>query len=219
MAAPIDALYTLPFDIFTVRKNLRMQTRIVGGNTVFELFAIPISRRSRLGIYYGSSGILSIQAAAHAATAGFWWLINPVGSAVKVALRRIIFEHSAAALAAANTRVTLERITFTGTASAVITPLKRDSNDAANVGLALSASTGITPASVSSNAAIYTSWSPPVITAAGVLTPVQDAFHLYDEDEQGILAAGEGFVVRQPDAGVTTDPRRLVVSVIWEEFE
>src|SRR5690349_17574232 len=112
--------------------------------------------RSTTGVYYSSSGVLAVVASAHTSLQGFWWLINPVGSAVKAIIRRLTFEHSSVAAAAANTRITVERITLTGgPASATIASLQRKSSDPAAVCLPLSATTGITPATVNANAAAY----------------------------------------------------------------
>src|SRR5262245_37016520 len=183
---------------------------LVGTHTFF---------RTTRGIYYSSSGVVAIVASAHGATAGFWWLTNPVGSGIKAIVRRLTFEHSAIAAAAANTRVTVERMTFTGTTSGgQITVIQRLSSDPVAVCIPLSATTGLTPATVNSNAVGYTTWSPPVITAAGVLTPVEDTWWPLNEDSLPIILPGEGLVVRQPDAGVASDPRKMVVSCEWEEY-
>jgi hypothetical protein len=219
MAAPTPAFIQLQVDSSNAGKKVRVQSRVVGADTVAEHFFIPISPRSKLGVYFNSSGVLSIAASAHTSLQGFWWLINPVGSAVKIALRRLEFKYSAIAAAAANTRITTERITFTGAASALITAVKRATVDVNPVGQVLSATTGLTPSTVSANAPAYTSWAPTIITAAGILVPVEDEWIPSDEDGMAILVAGEGLVVRQPDAGVASDPRKLSVTVAWEEFE
>ena len=176
-------------------------------------------KRDTRGIYYSSSPVLSVLASAQAAAAGLWWLINPAGSGVTAILRRLTREHSCIAAAAANTRITVERMTFTGTSSGgSIGAIQRLSTDPAPICIPLSATTGLTPATVNSNAVCYTSWSPPVITAAGVLVSVEDTWWPLNEDSLPIILPGEGFVVRQPDNGVTTDPRKLVVSAEWEEY-
>lgn len=175
--------------------------------------------RTTLGVYFSSSAILSILATAHTSLQGFQWLVNPVGSTVIAFVRRVEFKYSCVAIAASNTRLTLERITLTGgPPTDLATAVQRNSGEPAPTCKVLTGTTGITPATVGSNALIYTSWTPPVITAAGVLTPTEDEFLPRDEDGYIRLLAGEGIVVRQPDNGVTTDPRRAAVSFEWEEF-
>jgi hypothetical protein len=39
-----------------------------------------------------------------------------------------------------------------------------------------------------------------------------------DEDSLARLLPGEGIVVRQPDGGIASDPRKAVVMAEWEEF-
>jgi hypothetical protein len=219
MAVPTPAFIQLPLDSGNTGKKVRVQSRIVGADTVAEHFFIPVSQRSKLGVYFASSGILSMAATAQTSLQGLWWLINPVGSVVKVAVRRLEYKYSVVAAAAANTRITTERVTFTGTATALLTALKRATIDANPVGQTLSASTGLTLSTVGSNAPAYTSWAPTVITAAGVMVPVEDEWIPSDEDGMAVLTAGEGLVVRQPDAGVASDPRKLSVTVAWEEYE
>lgn len=176
--------------------------------------------RTTLGVYYASSGVLAIPTSAHASLAGFLWLINPVGSPVTILVRRVEFKYMASALAAANTRLTLERMTFTGgPATALVTALQRHSAEPAPSGRVLSDTTGITPATVGSNAPLYTSWVPSVITAAGVLVAAEDEWIPRDEDDYIRLLPGEGIVVRQPDAGIATDPRKAIVMFEWEEFQ
>src|SRR5256712_1722627 len=106
-----------------------------------------IVRPTLQGLYYVESGNQTVLASAHAATAGFFWLINPVGSTVIVYLRAIGFVWSGTAVTAFPTspRVTVERVTFTGTASgATLTPAKRATTDATNTATLRTASTGLT---------------------------------------------------------------------------
>lgn len=180
------------------------------------------TRRS-LGMYYAHSGRLAILASAHAATAGFFWLINPVGSSVVVSVRRVDYAAGpvASTAFASLPRITVERVTFTGTASgATITPAKRDSNDSANTATVRTASTGLT---LTAGATITAFLVPPTLTIgatpAGIAIPVPcEDFWEPQDPEQLILRAGEGVVVRQSDNGTTADTRIATINVVWEEF-
>ena len=180
---------------------------------------VVVNRPKILGSYKFESGRLTVLAAAHAATAGFFWLINPVGSAVIVYVKKLIATAAPTAVTAfpSTPRITVERITFTGTASgAAITPAKRDSTDVANVGSVRTASTGLT---ITAGAVIGDFSVPAVLTGVGVAVPIDQ--YLYepskDEDDQLVLRAGEGIVVRQADAGTASDTRLLLVFGAWEE--
>src|SRR6185295_11874006 len=92
---------------------------------------------------------------AHGATAGFFWLINPVGSTVQVRIKRIdcMSQLTSALVATSAPRISVERVTFTGTASgASVTPAKQFTTDAINVGSLRTASTGL---SLSAGAAAF----------------------------------------------------------------
>lgn len=176
---------------------------------------VSMSTRSRSGVYIGSSGLLSVQAAAQAATAGLLWLLNPLGSTKLCAIRRIEVDGMGTSIAAAITRFTAEKITFTGVSSgATVPPTKVDSTQANPSAIITTANTGltITPVSV-----MYSYFLMSVITAVGVAEPVISS---WDPNEEGmpILRPGEGMVIRQPDAGVATDPRKATVNFAWEEF-
>lgn len=198
-------------------KKLHTRQRTVGADTVQDQYSIPISARVEAGTYLGHPGALTVQASAHGATAGFWWLINPVGSAVIVALRRVDFmsQLGSALVAVTSPRVTLERMTFTGTSSGgTVTIAKGQTSDATNVGLLLTATTGLTPAAVAAFAAFLPTAS---ATAVGYAAPAALSWNPV-EDEQLILAAGEGVVCRQADAGTASDTRRIAMSLVWQEY-
>lgn len=174
--------------------------------------------RVRTGIFSCQTGIHVVAATAQAATAGFWWLINPVGSTVIVALRRIEFMSQIGSALATPTspRLQVERVTFTGTASgASPTPAKVRSADAANTASLRTASTGLT---LTAGAAVYAFLPITAITATsgGGAAAVAD----WNPDNNGmpLLAAGEGLVLRQADNGTASDTRRFVTNIAWEEF-
>ena len=109
--------------------------------------------------------------------------------------------------------------TFTGVGSAgLITPAKRDSQDAAIVGNVRSASTGLV---VSLGATVH-GWQYPtmdlVTGGAGHWVAARDELIPDAEQDEIILRPGEGIVIWHSIA-VTTANRRLFVNVAWEEFE
>lgn len=189
-------------------------TDLVSVNAQKQLLVTP-SARVRTGVYLGNSGLLSVQVAAHAATAGFVWLINPVGSARIVSLRRAEVDSMGVAASASIARLQVERMTFTGVSTgAVVASGKIDSTYPNPVAILTSASTGMV---ITAGPILYSWLMMAVITAAGVSEPVLGEWEP-SEDGQPVLRAGEGLVFRQPDAGVATDPRRLVINIAWEEY-
>jgi len=225
MAAPVAGFVQLPLDTGNTGKMVRTQTRVVGANTVHEHYFIPISKRSLLGVYYATSGTIAFPTAAHNTTStGYGWLYNPVGSAVKMAIRRTFTQTQFTVTTAVDVTVprqAMSLFTFTGTGSgALITPAKRDSTDAAAVGNFRTAVTGLTVtlgAMIKSDFPnINSTASSATIQSTGQVSGVQE----WDppEDEQIILRAGEGVVFWSADASTTAN-RRWSVDVCWEEFE
>jgi hypothetical protein len=169
------------------------------------------------GLYFGSSGILTILAAAHASTAGFLWLINPIGSPVSIYFRKCNFTSATTTALAtlSSPRVTMERVTFTGVASGTqITPAKRATSDAAPQGKLLSTSTGLTLTAgpIATAFAVVNNQ-----TAVGTTQPSEQILDTKDDDGLLVLAPGEGLVWRQADAGTTSDTRKINIDLKWEE--
>jgi len=179
---------------------------------------VVVNRPKVLGGYKFESGRLAVLAAAHASTAGFWWLINPVGSTVLVVIKKMLVTAVPVAVTAfaSSPRITLERVTFTGTATgAQITAAKRDSTDATATATIRTASTGLT---LTAGAAFADFTVPAVLTAVGVAVPYdQPLYDDTDEDDYTVLRAGEGVVLRQADAGTTSDTRIVMAYGSWEE--
>jgi hypothetical protein len=222
MAAPIAGKVILPLDTGNTGKNVRTQTRVVGADTVHEHFFIPITARSVLGGYKASSGTLTVPAAIqNGGTTGFAWLCNPVGSAVKMAVRRISWNVQLIALAVdlLGGEFRMSLATFTGVASGtLVAPAKRDSTDAAAVGGLRLASTGMT---MTVGAAIYGHQYPTmdlVTGGAGHWNPTINEWSPDTEDGEIILRAGEAIAFWHAIA-VTAANRRLFVNIGWEEFE
>lgn len=225
MAAPLADKIILPVDTGNAGKKVRSQTRVVGADTVHEHFFIPISARSRLGVYYAHSALLTIPTGAHTpATTAYFWFVNPAGSAVKASLRRFRVSMQflvTSAIDVSVPRQTLALFTETGAPSgAAITPGKRDSTDATAVASVRTAATGMTV----TPGAIIRAELPPINATASSAT-IQANFPTtigqpWDlaEDEMPVLRAGEGAVFYSADAGTAAN-RRMIVDLIWEEFE
>ena len=181
-----------------------------------ELFTTD-TNRVKQAVAVSHSGRLTVGAAADAATGGRLWLINPVGSAVLIELRRVEMSSSPVAVTAFITapRVTVERVTFTGTATgAQITPAVRDTTDSALVGSLRTASTGLT---LTAGAIAYGFVVANVLTGVGThVPPLQE----WEPAENGrlVLRAGQGVVVRQADVGTTGDTRVFAVNLAWAEY-
>lgn len=174
----------------------------------------------RLGVFYYATGAFSVNSSADAATAGRGWLINPTDSEVTLRIRRIVFvcQITNNSNLQSAPRINIERVTFTGTASgATITPSKRKSTDEANVSSFRTASTGLSL----SAGAVVRSFLPvatiSVLTGIAIVGTPEQIFDPGPEDYIE-LAPGEGLVVRQADAGSTSDDRRYVVNFVVEEF-
>lgn len=225
MTAPIADKITLPLDTGNTGKNVRTQTRVVGGNTVHEHYFIPISARSKLGLYRVHSGVLTIPAAAHnGTTAGHLWFFNPVGNAAKASLRRLretIQFTVTTAVDVSVPRQLYSLFTFTGTPSgAILTPGKRDSLDAAATCTIRTASTG---AAITLGASIRGVFPPINATASSAMVQCNMPPAIYppwdpDEEECLVLRAGEGVVLWSADASTTAN-KRLLSDWAWEEFE
>ena len=173
--------------------------------------------RVRSGLYHWHTGAHTVQAAAQAAGTGFWFLFNPVGSTVLVALRRVEFmsQLNSALVAPTAPRLALVRFTATGTFSGTnIAPAKRRTSDANSVSRNFAANTGLT---ITEGATIFSFLPIASATAVGYTAPASDDW-LPEVAEQPILAAGEGLVFKQLDAATTGDTRRFVTNALYDEF-
>ena len=163
------------------------------------------------------SGALAVTELVDAATDGFFWLINPVGNTKNVAIRRVVCRTAIRTNLVCLTcpRITIERITFTGTSSgAVLTPAKLETEQAAATAIVTTAITGLTPAA---SATITGFLTPAAMTAVGPGFVADQAF-IPNISEEIVLVPGEGIIVRQADAGTASDTRIVIVDIVWEEF-
>lgn len=176
------------------------------------------SGRRRAGVYYASLGSFTIALGADASGVGRFYILNPIGSGTVAAIRKIYYSMSTTtALAVATSPIiTVERITFTGAASgAAITPVKRDSADAAQAVTIRTINTGIVTATVG---ALHGFQVPAALATTSVALPEQAFPSGTDEDEWIILRAGEGVIIRQSTAGTNLDTRSCSFDITWEEY-
>jgi hypothetical protein len=170
--------------------------------------------------YIVSNKIAVVQTAHSGATAGYFWLTNPLTSTKNVAIRRIVcrIATTTALILLTSPRIQVERMTFTGTltqAGIVVTPSKLETAELAPSALVHTATTGITPAA---STVITAFLCPAVMTAVGAGTVVVDQNFIPNISEEIILVPGEGIIVCQPDNGTASDTRIAVVDVVWEEY-
>jgi hypothetical protein len=166
--------------------------------------------------YFAQTGAHLIQASADTTSplTGRWWLLNPVLSTVRLFVTRVDFtsQHGSVLATPTSPRVTLERMTFTGTPSgASVTPATALSGAPAASGTLRTATTGFTPAA---GAALHAFMPAAALTPVGAVSLGEDDF---TPDEPIELTAGQGIVCRQPDAGTTGDTRRFATTVHWIE--
>lgn len=211
----------------------RTRERTAAALNAVEQYLIPAPERVRSGVYIANTGRHALQAAAHAANNGFWFLVNPPGSGVLVAVREITYMMgtTSTAIAFANSpRTTLERFTYTGTPSgAQITPGEADNGQPAPQARLYTASTGmtITAGAVANAFLAFPGFSGGAVPGANTAQPfaLRDGVGEWDFPTMGdpgtiVLAEGEGLLYRQADAGATSETasRTATLSLAWEEY-
>jgi len=211
-----DQIIQLPAD--STGKKLRTQERTVGANTVQMEYVIPDSLRVMSGVYLAHFKGTVQAAATNGTSTGFWWFYNPVGSSKKIALRfmRVSISESTPLTSATSPRVSFTAFTFTGTpGGTAITPRKVDTSFATATGLLMS--TQVTSV-VTLTQAFHSVLVPCIQSGSSGASDVMVSEWSWREDEQPVLAAGEGIVCYQPDAGTTADTRTLVTDFAWAEY-
>lgn len=227
MAAPVASYIKLPDDTGNTGKKVRTQTRTVGSDTVHEHFIVPISARKINGVYNATATLYTVAASAqNGTTAAIGWLVCPTSATVNVRLRevRVSFTNAVATAIdhATAPRIGVQRATFTGTASgASLTPAKRATADSNAQCAVYTASTGLT-ISLVANAIVWAAIAPGAdITTSGVLSmpSIQSVWAPVSEDEFIELVPGEALAIYQIDAGTTSDQRRALVTLRWDEVD
>ena len=222
MAAPVEDKIVLPLDTGNTGKKKRTQTRTVGADSVHSDYVVVEDPRSVVSSHQLSTGALSIAAAAqNGTTTGQLWFYNPVGSAVKAQINRLVLENQFVALAVdlLAGEMRCQSFTFTGVGSgALLTPQKRDTNDAAAVCNGRTASTGLTVTLTGVNFARFLQTMDLVTGGAGHWSPDRAIYEWPAENDQIVIRPGEGIVFWNASA-VTTANRRQIINVDWDEFE
>jgi len=198
---------------------------VSGPGTVQDLYIIPTSVRVASGVYLCQTGVHVMQIAAsspqNGTSTGFWWLYNPGTGGVRVALRRVhcmTVMVNTASTAQTSPRIMLQAFTYTGTpGGAAVTPRKADT--AAGAAVAILMTTQVTSAvTLTEQFHAFLPWASQISSSGGPATP-GDSLYTPAEDEQITLAANEGIVCYQADAGTaTTDGRRIVTNICWSEY-
>ncbi len=212
----------LPLDSGNTGKKIKVKVSTVGANQVVEYYFIPSSERDQVGNYKFSVPAQAIPTAVHTGTTtGFMFLINPATSTVMVSLDRLTLKQNFSTTLAVDLIapiIRLNRISFTGTLSAAsITPAKRRTSDAAPQALLATASTGLTVTNV---ATLYEfiGQTMDLVTGGGGHWSVQtDEYNPQGEDDEPVLAPGEGLVLWSQLA-VTTANRKLAINGAWKEW-
>jgi hypothetical protein len=202
----------------SVGRSIHVRQRTVSGpGVVNEPYVIPISARLSSGIYLGTVAGTVQASAQNGTSTGFWWLYNTIGSGLSVALRSInVATQSASALVTVTSpRLLLQAFTFTGTAAGTnVAPRKADTSFAAAA--ASLRSTQVT--SVVTLTEQVCAWLPYANQTAVNGNPPSGSTWAPKEDEQVVLAAGQGLVLYQPDAGTASDTRVVSTSLAWSEY-
>jgi hypothetical protein len=213
------AYVVAPVDTGNTGKNIQTISRTVAGTLVHSHVVVPTDGRDILGVHYGNSGLLTIQAAAHAANEGFLYHINPIGSGVTISLRRISYQGAPVSTTARPaTRITAERFTFTGTFSgSAITTGKRSTADAAAVGKFANNTAGL---AVSPVGAVQRGFLIPAVPNGNGNTGSSNelVWEPINQDGETLIAPGEGIMFRQADAGSAGDDRTFLFNVTWAEY-
>lgn len=184
--------------------------------------SLGFGQRAVLNAQHANAGIFTIQAAAHAATAGFFWLLNPIGSGRIMTVRKVWVNTAPGATAVLTppTSLNLERVTFTGAPTgAVVAAAPRDTAEPVAVGTLRTASTGIV---LTAGAVAHAFTTQQMVGAIGLnLTnsvPIDQTWPDAESDTALRLRVGEGIVLRQATAGAAAlENRTLRVDVLWDE--
>ncbi len=176
-------------------------------------------------VQHATLGTMAVTAAADAATDGFAWLINPIGSGTILDVRKVWFTGGPGTtplVLTAPTEVTVERVTFTGTASgASIAAAVRDTMDAAAVGSIRTASTGLTLAAGAKAHSFSCAQLLGTLdmTSGTSVSPVDQLWPgNTDTNDHLVLRPGEGIVFRQNTAGAAAlEDRTIQIDVTWDE--
>jgi hypothetical protein len=208
-----------PTDTGNSGKNIQTISRTVAGTLVHAHVVVPTDGRDILGVHYGHSDLLTVQASAHAANQGFLYHINPIDSGITISLRRVSYQGAPVSTTARPpTRLTAERFTFTGNFSGASIPTgKRATTDAAAIGKFTNNTAGLTVAPVG---AVQRGFLIPAVPNGNGNTGSSNelVWEPLNQDGETLIAPGEGIMFRQADAGGAGDDRTFLFNVTWAEY-
>jgi hypothetical protein len=203
-----------------IGKKVRTRQRAIGSDTIEEQYVLALQHERVLTTrYWFHSGALVVGASADAANVGRVYVENDPDSTVLIALTWVRFtsQIGSALVAPTSPRISLKLFTFTGDtpSGAAITGVRSDTTLAAknanwNV---RTAATGMT---ITEGAAFASFFPTASATAVGYAPPAVDEWRPAP-DRALILRAGEGVMVKQEDAGTTSDTRRFTLDFEVEE--
>jgi hypothetical protein len=182
-------------------------------NTINSTY--PNSVRPKYIVETGSFALLN--ATYHSGASGFFHIYNPVGSSIKVFLKKLILRASATTALVAITapRIGVTRYSYTGTVTATaVTAAKLDSAEGTPTALCVTA--GMGTATMTTGATCASFIVPANMTAVGVATGSEQRLE-FGVGEELILAAGEGVVINQMDTSTASDTRVIAMTIMWEE--
>lgn len=217
--ANLNAYVQVPADGAGKKVRSVVQTMALGD--LHSEFVIALTHaRQVTNVYNFCSLALVIGASADGANVGRIYVENDPDSTVFIAITRIRFRSQlgSALLTPTSPVISLRRFTFTGNtpSGTAISGSLMDSTMTAkdsnwNV---RTAATGMT---ITEGADIVTFLPTANDTAVGQASPSVDEW-APDRDAPLILRAGQGALVKQVDAGTTSDTRRFIVDIVIEEM-
>ena len=225
MAAPVDAIITLPTDAGNVGPKVRTQTEVVGANTVHTHYFIQQRQAKILSIYRLALVQSTVLASAqNGTTAGMLFGHMPsavTGKAMRLRRMAITSHHSTALATPTAPRLLLRRFTSSGALNtSLLAPNLNDSAEHATPAALYSlVNTGVTVVHVGIGFASTALAG--ALTAVGAYEPCyKDMIDpASEEDEWPVFRPGEGFVLYQDTAGTASDTRKFNVQVLCDEID
>lgn len=225
-----DQYVQLPSESGNTGKKVSYVQKTINSETV----VIPRTVNERYGEVAGvfrlTSTLQSVSVAAQNGTStGFFWLVNDAGNTKTIRIRRLSLQYNFIGVTTLTTlpRMVIQRFTKSGTPSGAQT-LGVNIDGASVVAAVADLRTAVTGMTVSLTANTVLAASLPPQgqvsgTAAVFETTATYNFEMLDaesvEDQWITIPPGQGIVMWQADAGgATTDTRRFVYNLVWDEI-
>lgn len=209
----------IPPDGSNTGQRVHVIERDVGGLPMVEHVVVPTDGRDISGVYYGFSGLLTIQQSAHSADEGFVYIINPSTSTKNVSLRRIAYQGAPTTTSARPTTIiTAERFSHTGTFSGVsITTGKRDITNPNPSAVIATNSAGL---SISMSGATQRGFLIPAVPSGNNSTGSSNelVWEPLNIEGETIVRPSEGILFRQASDGASGDDRSFLLNITWAEY-